>query len=122
VRVKRKIALGRESRPILLVVRRRYEVWNCCCSTILLPRISSSATRHPKWIRMSILAGAGCFIFAPVASAVFDHRIRVLHVVPALIYVLGIMLTRKRSACGFGGGFLASGPQYVPLPKRVFGL
>jgi hypothetical protein len=68
----------------------------------------SRATPDPKWIRACILVGAGWFIFALVASAVFDPRIRVLHVLQALIYVVVILLTRKRSAWGFGAGFLVA--------------
>jgi hypothetical protein len=58
----------------------------------------------PAWIRVSILAGAGFFIFALFLSAVFDPKIRLLHALQALIYVAVIVLTRRNSAWGFGSG------------------
>ncbi len=56
------------------------------------------------WINVSILAGAGFFIFALFLSAFFDPKIRVLHTLQALIYVAVIVLTRKNIAWGFGAG------------------
>jgi len=78
-------------------------------TAISLPRVSRTAqylysAQNPWWINTSILVGAGCFIFALILSAVFDARIRVLHVLQALIYVVVIVLTRKSSAWGFGAG------------------
>jgi hypothetical protein len=60
---------------------------------------------NPTWINACIAVGAGFFIFALFLSAVFDPRIRVLHTLQALIYVAVIVLTRRRSAWGFGAGF-----------------
>ena len=62
----------------------------------------------PRWIRVSILIGAGFFIFALILSAVFDPRIRLLHALQALIYVAVIVLTRRDSAWGFGAGTIIS--------------
>jgi hypothetical protein len=59
---------------------------------------------NPRWIRWSIVAGAGLFIFALVLSAVFEPRIRVLHALQILIYVAVIVLTRRNSSWGFGAG------------------
>ena len=64
----------------------------------------SKADTNPAWINMSVLVGAGSFIFALFLSAVFDPRIRLLHVLQALIYIAVIVLTRKTSAWGFGAG------------------
>jgi hypothetical protein len=61
--------------------------------------------RVPAWIRVSILIGAGIFIFALILSAVFDPKIRVLHTLQALIYVAVIVSTRKDNAWAFGAGF-----------------
>lgn len=62
----------------------------------------------PRWIRVSILIGAGFFIFALILSAVFDPRIRLLHALQALIYVAVIVLTRRDNAWGFGAGTIIS--------------
>ena len=59
---------------------------------------------EPRWIRASILVGAGFFIFVLLLSAVFDPKIRVLHALQALIYVAVILLTRRNSAWGLGAG------------------
>jgi hypothetical protein len=65
-----------------------------------------STTLQPRWLRLSIWIGAGCFIAALLLSAAFDPRIRVLHTLQALIYVAVIALTRRNSAWGFGAGCL----------------
>jgi hypothetical protein len=62
--------------------------------------------KRPRWIDLSILIGAGFFIFALILSAVFDPKIRVLHTFQTLIYIAVIVLTRRRSAWGFGAGFI----------------
>jgi hypothetical protein len=80
-----------------------------------------SAGTNPTWINTLILIGAGFFIFALVLSAVFDPRIRVLHVLQALIYVAVIVLTRKTSAWGFGAGtFIALFWNYTNLFVNTF--
>jgi len=56
------------------------------------------------WIRGLILTGTGLFIFALFVSAIYDPKIRVLHVFEALIYIAIIVLTRRNSAWGFGAG------------------
>ena len=63
---------------------------------------------QPRWIRASILVGAGFFITALVVSALFDPTIRVLHALQALIYVAVIVTTRRDSAWGFGAGCVIS--------------
>jgi hypothetical protein len=68
-----------------------------------------------------ILVGAGFFIFALVLSAVFDPRIRLLHVLQALIYVAVIALAWKRSPWGFGAGFfIAMFWNYINLFVNTF--
>jgi hypothetical protein len=67
----------------------------------ILPRSGNSA-----WIDVCILVGAGIFLFALALSAVFDPKIRLLHLLQALIYIAVILLTRRRSAWGFGAGAL----------------
>lgn len=82
--------------------------------------MSKLAARH-GWINASVLAGAGFFIFALALSAVFDPRIRVLHVLQALIYVAVIILTRRGSAWGFGAGcFIAAFWTYTNLFVTTF--
>ena len=63
---------------------------------------------NPRWINASILAGAGCFIFALIVSAVFDPSIRVLHVLQTLMYVVVIVWTRRNNAWAFGAGCMIS--------------
>lgn len=45
-------------------------------------------------------------MFALVVSAVIEPRIRLLHVLQALIYIAVVVLTRKASPWGFGAGFV----------------
>jgi len=59
-------------------------------------------------VQRLILLGAGLFIFALVVSAVFEPRIRVLHVLQALIYIAVIRLAMRNSAWGFGAGCIIS--------------
>lgn len=63
---------------------------------------------QPAWIRACILTGACLFIFALAVSAVFDPRIRLLHILQALIYIGVVVSTRRNSAWGFGAGFVIS--------------
>jgi hypothetical protein len=60
----------------------------------------------PKWINPSIVVGSLIFIFALAVSAYFEPQWRVLHVLQALIYVAVIVLTRRKSAWGFGAGVM----------------
>jgi hypothetical protein len=76
---------------------------NYFCEWIVI-LVMSKADTNPAWINTSVLVGAGLFIFALSLSAVFDPRIRLLHVLQALIYIAVIVLTRKTSAWGFGAG------------------
>jgi hypothetical protein len=65
-------------------------------------------TNQPRWLPISILVGAGFFIFALFLSAMFEPRIRLLHALQALIYVAVIVLTRRNSSWGFGAGCIIS--------------
>lgn len=64
----------------------------------------SSPHRIPAWIFALIVLGAGFFIFALLLSAVYDPKIRILHVLQALIYFAVIVLASKNNAWGFGAG------------------
>jgi len=76
---------------------------------------------EPRWIRASILVGAGLFIVALFVSAVFDPKIRVLHTLQALIYFAVIVLTRRNSAWGFGAGcIIAAFWNYINLFVTTF--
>jgi hypothetical protein len=56
------------------------------------------------WINASVLIGSMMFVFALAVSAFFEPQWRVLHFLQALPYVAIIVLTRRRSAWGFGAG------------------
>ena len=56
------------------------------------------------WTRAAILLGSVLFIFALTVSAIIVPRLRLLHLLQALIYVAVIVLTRRNSAWGFGAG------------------
>jgi hypothetical protein len=57
-----------------------------------------------KWTIILILAGAGIFILGLVVSAILDPRIRVLHILQALPYLLIAALAFKNNSWGFGAG------------------
>jgi hypothetical protein len=81
----------------------------------------SKSAANPAWINASILVGAGSFIFALLLSAVFDPRIRMLHLLQALIYIAVVVLTRKNSAWGFGAGcIIAAFWTYINLFVTTF--
>jgi hypothetical protein len=65
---------------------------------------ASFTESNAKWINACILIGSGIFVFGLVVSAVFAPEWRVLHALQALIYVAVVMLTRRKSAYGFGAG------------------
>jgi hypothetical protein len=84
-----------------------------------VPMVTTRA--ESRWVRWSILTGAGLFIFALVLSAVFEPRIRVLHALQALIYVAVIVLTRRNSSWGFGAGcVIAAFWNYINLFVTTF--
>lgn len=84
-----------------------------------MPMVTTRA--ESRWVRWSILTGAGLFIFALVLSAVFEPRIRVLHALQALIYVAVIVLTRRNSSWGFGAGcVIAAFWNYINLFVTTF--
>jgi hypothetical protein len=86
-----------------------------------VPLMGKTRKGAPRWIDRSILIGAGFFIFALVLSAVFDPKIRVLHTLQALIYIVVIVLTRRRSAWGYGAGFvIAALWNYINLFVTTF--
>jgi hypothetical protein len=61
-----------------------------------------------RWISISIVVGAGVFIFALFISAVFEPQLRPLHALQALIYIAVIVLAHRNSAWGFGAGCFIS--------------
>jgi hypothetical protein len=72
-----------------------------------VPRTSSVTTKpagNARWINACIVVGSGIFVFGLVVSAVFAPEWRALHALQALIYVAVIVLTRRKSAWGFGAG------------------
>jgi hypothetical protein len=71
-------------------------------TTTVLTRPATDA----KWINASIVIGSTIFIFALAVSAFFAPQWRVLHCLQALIYVVVIVLTRRKSAWGYGAGVL----------------
>lgn len=99
---RRPLGSPRESVPTR-VVWRLLIAGNYVCAWIVIV-VMSKADTNPACINTSVLVGAGCFLFALFLSAVFDPRIRLLHVLQALIYIAVIVLTRKTSAWGFGAG------------------
>jgi hypothetical protein len=68
--------------------------------------IMEHGVSRSRWIRNSILIGVWFFIFALAVAAIFDPRIRVLHIFQALIYLAVLVLTRRNSPWGFGMGAL----------------
>jgi hypothetical protein len=60
------------------------------------------AEQAVEWL---IFVSSAVFIVILALAAVFDPSIRVLHVLEAFIYIVVIMLARKRSAWGYGAGF-----------------
>ncbi|MGH7459815.1 MAG: hypothetical protein ACREMA_02150 [Longimicrobiales bacterium] len=59
---------------------------------------------HRDWIQALITASCIAFIFVLALSAVFDPTIRVLHTLQAFIYIAVIVLSKKKSAWGYGAG------------------
>jgi hypothetical protein len=63
---------------------------------------------HPAtgsiWIRVSILVGVGLFLLALGVSAAIIPRLRLLHILQALLYVAVLILTRRSSPWGLGAG------------------
>jgi hypothetical protein len=60
-----------------------------------------TAERLVVWL---IPASSAAFIIILVLAAVFDPSIRVLHLLQGCIYVAIVVLTRQRSAWGYGAG------------------
>lgn len=57
-----------------------------------------------RWTRSAIFASSCFFMTALLISGIFEPRIRLLHVLQAIIYVAVIVLTRRKSAIGYGIG------------------
>ena len=57
-----------------------------------------------RWAHVWIPVGAGLFMVALTVSAIVVPRLRLLHLLQALIYVAVILLTRRNNALGFGAG------------------
>ena len=57
-----------------------------------------------RWANVWIPVGAGLFMVALTVSAIVVPRLRLLHLLQALIYVAVILLTRRNNALGFGAG------------------
>ena len=66
--------------------------------------VASKPIAGAKWINASIVLGSAVFVLALAVSAFFEPQWRVLHFLQALIYVAVVVLTRRRSAWGFGAG------------------
>ena len=76
---------------------------------------------HSRWIYWSIVIGVGFFIFAPALSAFYEPRIRGLHALQALIYVVVVVLARRNSPWGFGAGlFISTFWNYINLFVTTF--
>jgi hypothetical protein len=73
-----------------------------------MPALTTVAmAQHPtnsSWINVGILVGSGIFVFGLIVSAVFAPQWRALHALQSLIYVALVVMTRRRSAYGFGAG------------------
>jgi hypothetical protein len=62
-------------------------------------------TIFPLWIFRSILGGSAFFVFALTVSAVFVPDLRLLHSFQALIYIIVVLLSRRKNPYGYGAGF-----------------
>lgn len=62
--------------------------------------------QRDSWIEWLIVASCGIFILVLALSAMYDPSIRVLHVFQAAIYVVVVILARRRSPWGYGAGCL----------------
>lgn len=83
---------------------------------------SSRPAAKPSAIDTCIVGGSVIFVAALAISAAFDPSLRLLHVLQALIYVAVVLLTRRRSAWGFGAGVvIASFWNYLVLIASPIG-
>lgn len=66
--------------------------------------------QNPKdqsgWTSVSISIGVGLFLFALALSAVIVPQLLYLHLLQALIYLAVLVLTRRKSAWGYGIGVI----------------
>ena len=67
-----------------------------------MPRMKTAPKGSATWTRVAMPGGAALFIVALAVSAVAVPRLRVLHVLQALIYVAVILLSRRNKPEGFG--------------------
>jgi hypothetical protein len=65
---------------------------------------STADVRTARWPSDLIIVCAGLFVFALVLSAVFDPRIRGLHVFQALPYLAAMVFAFKKNPWMLGGG------------------
>jgi hypothetical protein len=63
---------------------------------------------RPKVIQWLIVAGSAVFIVILALAAVFDPSIRILHFLQAFIYIVVVVLARRKSAWGYGAGCVIS--------------
>jgi hypothetical protein len=66
---------------------------------------NATVTKRERAVEWLIFVSSAVFIVILALAAVFDPSIRVLHVLEAFIYIAVIILSRKRSAWGYGAGF-----------------
>jgi len=69
-------------------------------------RLMTVTRENSSWPLVAIDVGALMFIVALTASAFFDSSIWVLHALQASIYVAIIVLAHRKSAMGYGAGFV----------------
>jgi hypothetical protein len=73
-----------------------------------VPTVTTGAQTKPAtnatWVNACILLGSGVVVIGLVVSAVFAPEWRILHALQGLIYVALVVLTRRKSAWGFGAG------------------
>ncbi len=79
------------------------------------------AVGRASWVDWLIIASCVLFILILALSAFYDPSIRVLHVFQALIYIVVIILSQKRSAWGYGAGcIIAAFWNWINLVHTTF--
>jgi hypothetical protein len=76
------------------------------------PTVTAATQTKPAtsatWVNACILLGSGVVVLGLVVSAIFAPEWRMLHALQALIYVALVVLTRRKSAWGFGAGAMVA--------------
>ena len=80
--------------------------WNFWTGLSVKGGMKQNPVTGSRWVHASILVGVGLFILALTLSAMFVSRLRLLHLLQSLIYVVVVVLTRRNSAWGFGVGVI----------------